>query len=1044
MVYNILKNLNTFIKNNELIVEANENSPRNQLIKHFSTDASKEEDKQNIIKKVDLFFSLKKDGKLAGIKEKEKLDINWWIKNKKTFLDFDTFFDEFFNNPDDVSLEEYYLKYLKGKRFYDYNLVPKKIIQHLKNGEDFDGNPAECQVYAVQDLVKKGFSVAFEDANWQVIVPHNKWASIFFCKMNEDYSWRYASWCTGKFDKENNYNLFNSRNYTPYGFQYIVIDKKKRTKYNIQFSNHTGGNKQTEQNDTIPQGGYNVFPLEVIAAMFTFEDRFEANSLKQKNIKDFYATLVNRNYNKKDELISIPCVRKIGAYDSLTTFFKILPIDGHTQTDLEKSKADALEWYNTNKNNLDEEVIKGFITDNMGGTLFNSKYIDRIFKIQISILGLQEFFINTLLAQMSKREKNSVLTFSFAITDYVLEVLHKPELFDTANNIAIETGMPLPEYLDEEGNSAFHLLTPEQKDKYFIARFKKFGAVHENNLSMWPDSSILTLIKYMTSAVESYRLDDLADSSLGTKELLKRIICLSNRYKEIYEKQDISTLVIETDDEMNKITSNLSETEKLIQAFFKRALSTSFNNSAGVINHISFKTLDIENRKLFIAHCIERGLSTYSSDVLKILSKAFINIILVDATAQKQQLHIKMLKNADFNKELSDYIDMLLVEIPGMRLESVVPIAAASQDQLVKHADNLVSRGSALNINGYNSLSTESRQKYIQLLIGYSKINTVAGLLQNEPELFNETIAKYYFEKLETHRNIFHADIIKHAPKDTLVEYFKKRIDTNTVETYAIPLIPDELLTYYTEEIMKRERQLGNDEAFDRLNNINPDEAKKYVIYKINKTFTLSPNEKALCDDELLYVYYKNIIDNSTGLLSLSEFKKLTSDKLRPLKHRFLKSVFPRIEQEYFADTSNAVKEDILKRFVDQNIEIPRALLTVTPLEIQQKFIDTTTIKMQALTDEAFNGLDIGAKKTYLKNCIDKHVLITPHQLSKLSAGLQQTYLNANAGRFALSNDHFNVLTAENRLFYISKWLEANKMQLLTPGQMDWARKHTR
>lgn len=1041
MVYNILKNLNKFIKNNELIVEANENSPRNQLVKHFSTGVSKEADKQNISQKVDLFFSLKKDGKLAGVKEKEKLDINWWVKNKKTFLDFDTFFDEFFNNPDNVSLGEYYLKYLKGKRIHDYNLVPKKIIQHLKNGENFDGNPATCKVYPVQSLVKKGFSVAFEDENWQVVVPHNRWASIFFSKMNEEFSWRYASWCTGKYDKEDNYNYFDKSNYTPYGFQYIVIDKKRRTKYNIQFSNHSTGNKQTEQNNTIEGGGYNIFPIEVIAAMFDFEDKFELNTLKQKNIKDFYDTLIDKRYDKKEQLVRIASVKKISAYDNLTTFFKILPIAGYTPKDLAKAKTQALQWYNENKQQIDEDLIKSFIVDNIGGKLISSTLMDRIFIIQIAVLGLQEFFINTLLSYMQKQERGSYLTFSELISDYAIDVLKKPELFAAAKTISIESGSPLPHSSKVD---AFESLTPEEKDKYFLKKFEKNAIVSGPDGEIYPDSSILSLIKYIISAPEGYNIEHLSDNDAATKKLVGRIICTSDRYKEVYNKNiNAGHMTIETDDEMNQITSNLNETEQLIQAFFKRALTSTYSNSIGVYNHTSFRILNMENRLLFIENCQENGVSAYSAEIFKIMPKSFINTLLVNAVTKKEALHSKIVKNSDFNKQLSDYIDMILIYHKDWNLESAVPIEACSQEQLVKYIEQHITRGGEVTTKVYNILSTESRQKYLQILINNFKNGIIIDILNNEPELFNETVAKYYFEKLDIYPALFHENIIRHTPKNILIEYLRNRIGSNTISAVELLLIPDELLVYYTEETMARAQQVGKPELFDRLNNINSDEAKKYVIYKINKAFPLSPNEKTLCDDELLYTYYKNRIDNKKDL-PIAEFKKLISDKLRPLKHRYLKSIFPLIGQDYFADTSNAVKEDILKRFVDGNLDIPRTLLTVTPIEIQQKFVNTSSISMQVLTNEAFNGLDIDAKKIYVKNCMEKHILITPHQLSKLSANLQRSYLTANTGRFALSNDHFNVLNAENRLFYISAWLEAGKLQLLTPGQMDWARKNTK
>lgn len=1040
MVYNILKRFNTFLKNNEVILEANENSPRNQLIKHLSTNVSDEAAKQDIVKKVDLFFAFKKEGRLSGIKEKEKLDINWWIKNNKTFTDFNQYFDEFFNNPDNVSVDEYYLKYLKGNRLYNYDLVPKRIIDHLKNGEDFDGHPAVNPHTAVPHLTKKGFSIAFENPSWLVVVPHTKWASIFFSKMNEEPSWRYASWCTGKYDKEDHNNYFNRTNYTPHGFQYIIIDKVRRTKYNIQFSNHSSGNKQTEQNNTISQGEYDVFPIELITAMFNFEDKNEAKSLRADNIADFYKILTQKRYSKIDELAQLPFIKQIETRKRLKNLFDTVPIN--ERDDLNTYRTTITDFINKNLNTfftLDD--VKIYLSEMI--PVWSDTRLDYTFKLHIHILSLQEFFIETIIQKMDslnvEQNPNDKLTLSTTITDYIFNVLNKPELFERAKNSAISKGLMLPK---SSTFDVFERLTPEQKTEHLINRFKR-SKVLEEDVNLYPYESIFAFVKYLNT-LESFFISEIVENNDVTEILFRKTINCSSKYKAHIEK---NTTEIENDNDILELNANNTETEEEIQLFFQKCLSTDFSNSNGQYSTGIFRIFNAENKQLFLNKCLDNGLSFYSKEILKILSPNTINTILLSATNSKYILNPSYLKNAEFNDILSNYIDMILAKDDLYSLELYVNVNAISQKQL--HAlikKRFEHERYTVPTTVYGVLSHENKKAYVKLLMDklvsypnedYPAIHSLwtEALIEN---VFDEDLFKYYVEKAKINPNIYNDLIITKMPESLRNEYLKIRIDGNVkLRDLENSYITDTLILYYIEKATRDGTKIS-ETIFVKANALNPELTKNYILSRINAGYTLSLVEQDNCSVDVLYTYYKKWIDDKK-ILAFSEFTKLSNDTLRPLKHRYLKMMFPNIDPMYFADVSDVVKEAILKKYTGANLNIPRNILAITPVTIREKFQDVT---FTAISDEEFNGLDINSKKTYITNCIEKHILVTPHQLSKLSTGLQKKYIESNAGRFALSNNHFNVLSEENRLLYIHTWLEKGKNSLITPGQLSWARAH--
>lgn len=363
------------------------------------------------------------------------LDINWWIKNNLNYEFFYNFFIPHYKKSikdrgvDTLTVREYYETVLDGSLVYSYDGVPEPILNKLKNNEDFDGKPVE-----ENNIVKdRGYSVILNNSAWLVVCPHNAWTSRFFGKMTKSYDGDWASWCTCKYLR----NMYP--NYAEHGFQYIIIDKIRKTKYNIQFSNDTNGNKQDIENDTLEGDEYNVFPIEVINGMFEFEYANNTDTNKRdNNIKDFATTLEEKRYDKLNEIKILEEVNKSKALRAAISDISELP------------GLDAFE--------ITPDYIKKFIDDNTkddDGRYFTAmddeayerntekisniktvfdKYDSSLYGYMVNILTSNEY-----LEKYEKYESSSGPLSMFMI-DYIIDVLKDEALINKLRTLYIKNG----------------------------------------------------------------------------------------------------------------------------------------------------------------------------------------------------------------------------------------------------------------------------------------------------------------------------------------------------------------------------------------------------------------------------------------------------------------------------------------------------------------------------------------------------------------------------------------------------------------------------
>lgn len=541
------------------------------LTAHFSKDFDNSEEIEQWVKIYLTAIDMKK------ITPINPLDINWWIKNDLGYDFFYSFFSPHYKKSvkdkgvDKLTVREYYETVLDASLVYSYDGVPEAILSRLKNNEDFDGKHVE-QNNIVTD---RGYSVILNDSNWLVVCPHNKWPSIFFGKMTMSYDGDWASWCTCKYLR----NMY--ADYAENGFQYIIIDKGGKTKYNIQFSNNSNGNKQDIDNDTLSTGGYDVFPFEVINGLFEFEYNNNIDLGKRDaNIKDFAETLSDKNYIHLHEIKILEEVNKAKAirdviYDisNIGNLDKFEITPEYIKTFIENTIKAEPRYFTASDDNTYQKYAEK--TSNI--KIIFDKYDSSLYAYMISILTSDEY--------LSTYEQ-SYGPLSYFMINYIIEVLKNETLIKKLQELYVKNGWNNAHQLiftsdsfDITSKTQLEInpnISNEQLDIYFSKNLEGNGI---RNITPLIFSKCSTKLK--AEIIENLSINNAGMSSAALfrrltqntpTQLLIDILNTSETFKNIITSTDTLTesTILSTDKLATPLDRNISKILDFIIEYFNR------------------------------------------------------------------------------------------------------------------------------------------------------------------------------------------------------------------------------------------------------------------------------------------------------------------------------------------------------------------------------------------------------------------------------------------------------------------------------------------
>jgi len=625
------------------------------------------------------------------------LDINYWIKSNIEFNDFYNFFYPYYKKSlkttinESITVRAFYEEVLDADDVYNYNNIPPFILDRLLKNQNFDGQACDRN----NIVTDRGYSILHNDNNWLVVCPHNEWSSRFFGKMVQSYDGDWASWCTCKYLR----NMYWS--YAEYGFQYIIIDKVNKTKYNIQFSNRSGGNKQTIENSSLKTGEYDRFPGELINKMFIFENTNNTDAGKKNaNIKDFAETL---EYNKYKYLYEITILKDLIKFKIVS---KVLEVDNDitaldkldiTPDDLKKYIDSAVTTsinifrdsdYASYKNNTKDSIVKNVM----------DKYDSNLYI----------YLLNALITQMKARTDIKEGAFSAYMIDYIIDTLNDQSTLDICRQLYIERGYKNAHRLiyssdtyggDNTVLSKNENVTDEQFETYTLNTIKdNIKNLNVQSFEAYSPSLKNKLIGVIANISDMYRTSTLNFMLKGEPNLLTSIINSSELYKKLYADTNLLTMEMLIKEEN---IEKLSDTDQRISIILNLIVSAFVDNKTGG-GYIR---------------------DEYSEFIKTNMNANFLRVLTTDKFNKMLDV-LSLLNNVDINRYIKILAEPIIVKYINMCILKNNPITSEAEQYVTSELFELY-------INSkINSLDKDSSQELSVLLFNKFKDTNTAILEQ--------------------------------------------------------------------------------------------------------------------------------------------------------------------------------------------------------------------------------------------------------------------------------------------------------------------------